>query len=120
MDFAIKNISIKKASILGLNVEDLVLLTCCLDYFNKKDIEKIYLEEINDMIYHVDYNILINDLPIIFNGKTEKGNKEKLRRMLSGKLSNFLIRKQYSNKDLGGSKIFMYLNRSEYQKLTAL
>lgn len=118
MDFAINNISIKKASSFGLSIEDLVLLNCCLDYFNKTDIEKIYLEEVNDMLYYIDYNILINDLPIIFNGKTERGNKEKLRRMLSGKLSNLLIRKQYSNKDLGGSKIFMYLNRSEYRKLT--
>lgn len=120
MDFTVNNIRIDRANDLGLNSEDLILLSWFIQFSNGSKIERKYIKKENDMGYWVNYETLIKELPIIFNGKTEKGNKEKLRRMFNGNLSKVLTRKQYSNKTCnsrGGSKVFIVLNRFIYDSL---
>lgn len=120
MDFTVNNIRVDRANDLGLNSEDLILLSWFIQFSSGSKIERKYIKKENDMGYWVNYETLIKELPIIFNGKTEKGNKEKLRRMFNGNLSKVLTRKQYSNKtgnSRGGSKVFIVLNRFVYESL---
>ncbi|MGL4731287.1 MAG: hypothetical protein ACRCW0_06855 [Clostridium sp.] len=120
MDFTVNNIRIDRANDIGLNSEDLILLSWFVQFSNGTKIERKYIKKENDMGYWVNYKTLIKELPIIFSGKTEKGNKEKLRRMLNGNLSKVLTRKQYSNKSengKGGSKVYIVLNRFMYESL---
>lgn len=120
MDFTINNIRIDRASAIGLNSEDLILLSWFVQFSNGSKIERKYIKKENDMGYWVDYKTLMKSLPIIFNGKTDNGNREKLRRMMNGNLSKVLTREQYSNKTesgKGGSKVFIVLNRFVYESL---
>ena len=120
MDFTVNNIRVDRAAAIGLNAEDIIVLSWFIQFSNSSSIERKYIKRENDMGYWVNYDTLIKELPLVFNGKTEKGNKEKLRRMFKGNLSKVLMREQFSNKkdnSKGGSKIFIVLNRFVYESL---
>lgn len=120
MDFTVNNIRVDRAAAIGLNSEDIIVLSWFIQFSNSSSIERKYIKRENDMGYWINYDTLIKELPIIFNGKTEKANKEKLRRMFNGNLSKVLIREQFSNKknnSKGGSKVFIVLNRFVYESL---
>lgn len=120
MDFTVNNIRVDRAAAIGLNAEDIIVLSWFIQFSNSSSIERKYIKKENDMGYWINYDTLIKELPLVFNGKTEKGNKEKLRRMFKGNLSKVLMREQFSNKkdnSKGGSKIFIVLNRFVYESL---
>lgn len=120
MDFTVNNIRVDRAAAIGLNSEDIIVLSWFTQFSNSSSIERKYIKKENDMGYWVNYDTLIRELPLVFNGKTDKGNKEKLRRMFKGNLSKVLTREQFSNKkddSKGGSKIFIVLNRFVYESL---
>lgn len=120
MDFTVNNIRVDRAAAIGLNAEDIIVLSWFIQFSNSSSIERKYIKKENDMGYWINYDTLIKELPLVFNGKTKKGNKEKLRRMFKGNLSKVLMREQFSNKkdnSKGGSKIFIVLNRFVYESL---
>lgn len=105
-----------KAIEFGLNLEDLLILNWFVTYKDGNKMKRKHIESINDMGYWVDYDYLIQQLPIIFQGANMKANKQKLKRILSGALSKFLIRDTKRSEEKG-TKIFIALNRETYSVL---
>lgn len=105
----------KVANELDLSVEDLLLLRYFIDFKETGKMVKEYNQSINDMSYWLSYDKVIEDLPIIFKG-TERGNKEKLRRMFNGSLSKVIGRKDKKIKS-GGTMIYIFIIPEVYSRL---
>lgn len=105
----------KVANELDLSVEDLLLLRYFIDFKETGKMVKEYNQSINDMSYWLSYDKVIEDLPIVFRG-TERGNKEKLRRMFNGPLSRVIGRKDKKIKS-GGTMIYVYVIPDMYSNL---
>lgn len=97
----------KEAIKLGLSLDDLVFL----DWF----IECKNIEEKN-VPCPVSYYEIAEQLPIIFKG-TECGNNKKIRRMLSGALSNILTKTLISGENRKNGFINLTLNLENYRKI---
>lgn len=109
----------KTAMEIGLTVDDLLLLRWFVDFKECGKMEKKYIKDVNDMGYWVSYNKIINDLPIIFNGKTMESNKKKIQRMLNGNLKKVITREFERATEKNGGKIYLSLVAENYYKLVS-
>ena len=115
----------------GLNVEDALLLDWILNWKDGTGMKREFIEEVQDIGYWVDYETVVRELPILFKQPTEdmgekelkkllRNNKDKVGRMLNGRLSKVLSTYKLvyrGDKSQIGSKVFVVINREAIDKL---
>ena len=115
----------------GLNVEDALLLDWILNWKDGTGMKREFIEEVQDIGYWVDYETVVKELPILFKQPTEdmeekelkkllRNNKDKVGRMLNGRLSKVLSTHKLvyrGDKSQIGSKVFVVINREAIDKL---
>ena len=115
----------------GLNVEDALLLDWILNWKDGTGMKREFIEEVQDIGYWVDYETVVKELPILFKQPTEnmdekelkkllRNNKDKVGRMLNGRLSKVLSTYKLvyrGDKSQIGSKVFVVINREAIDKL---
>lgn len=115
----------------GLNVEDALLLDWILNWKDGTGMKREFIEEVQDIGYWVDYETVVKELPILFKQSTEdmdekefkkllRNNKDKVGRMLNGRLSKVLSTYKLvyrGDKSQIGSKVFVVINREAIDKL---
>lgn len=79
----------RKAVELGLTNDDLLFLRWYIYIGTKGKMNRTYNAEINDMIYWCSYEVIFDDLPIIFND-TKENNIKKLQKMFDGSISKMM------------------------------
>ncbi|MGL4308767.1 MAG: hypothetical protein ACRCUM_04230 [Mycoplasmoidaceae bacterium] len=102
---------------LGLDIDDLMFLRYFVDFKDTGSMQEKYLEDIERCGNWLNYTKIINDLPIIFSSKSKAGNLKKAQRILNGNLSKVINKKQEYNKGLGGSSMYIFINREVYRTL---
>lgn len=116
---------------LGLNLEDALLLDWILHWKDGTGMKREYIEEVADIGYWINYETVVQELPIIFKQPTEdmdekalsrllRNNKDKVARMLKGNLSKVLKTHKMVYKGKGarlGSMVFVTLNRECIDRL---
>ena len=115
----------------GLNVEDALLLDWILNWKDGTGMKREFIEEVQDIGYWVDYETVVKELPILFKQPSEgmeekdlkkllRNNKDKVGRMLNGRLSKVLSTHKLvyrGDKSQIGSKVFVVINREAIDKL---
>ena len=115
----------------GLNVEDALLLDWILNWKDGTGMKREFIEEVQYIGYWVDYETVVKELPILFKQPTEnmdekelkkllRNNKDKVGRMLNGRLSKVLSTYKLvyrGDKSQIGSKVFVVINREAIDKL---
>ena len=115
----------------GLNVEDALLLDWILNWKDGTGMKREFIEEVQDIGYWVDYETVVKELPILFKQPTEdmeekelkkllRNNKDKVGRMLNGRLSKVLSTHKLvyrGDKSQIGSKVFVVINREAIDML---
>ena len=86
---------------LGLNVEEALLLDWILNWKDGTGMKREFIEEQQDIGYWINYETVVNELPILFKQPTDdmdekalkkllRNNKDKVGRLLKGNLSKVL------------------------------
>ncbi|MGL5718059.1 MAG: hypothetical protein ACRCX2_33960 [Paraclostridium sp.] len=130
---------------MGLSTDDLTVLRWFMDYKERNIMARNYIEKANDMGFWVDYATLIDALPILLSDgqtylerfleleqllqdkrfeeyklkrrKYHNTNRKRVARILEGPLSQILKKGDMKIISEKGSKIFIYVDRNEYEKL---
>ena len=110
---------------LGLNVEEALLLDWILNWKDGTGMKREFIEEQQDIGYWVNYETVVNELPILFKQPTDdmdekalkklqRNNKDKVGRLLKGNLSKVLTPHKMvyrGDKNKLGSMVFVVINR---------
>jgi hypothetical protein len=116
---------------LGLNVEEALLLDWILNWKDGTGMKREFIEEQQDIGYWVNYETVVNELPILFKQPTDdmdekalkkllRNNKDKVGRLLKGNLSKVLTPHKMvyrGDKNKLGSMVFVVINREAIDML---
>ena len=116
---------------LGLNVEESLLLDWILNWKDGTGMKREFIEEQQDIGYWVNYETVVNELPILFKQPTDdmdekalkkllRNNKDKVGRLLKGNLSKVLTPHKMvyrGDKNKLGSMVFVVINREAIDML---
>jgi hypothetical protein len=116
---------------LGLNVEEALLLDWILNWKDGTGMKREFIEEQQDIGYWVNYETVVNELPILFKQPTDdmdekalkkllRNNKDKVGRLLKGNLSKILTPHKMvyrGDKNKLGSMVFVVINREAIDML---
>ncbi len=116
---------------LGISIEESLLLDWILNWKDGNGMKREFIEEVQDIGYWINYETVVNELPILFKQATNdmdnmqlekllRNNKDKVSRMLKGNLSKVLKAHKMVYKGKGaklGSMIFVTINRDMIDKL---
>lgn len=118
----------------GLSVEDALLLDWVLNWKDGTGMKREFIEEVQDIGYWINYETVVNELPILFKqptldmdskalAKLLRNNKDKVGRMLKGNLSKVLKAHKMVYRGEGaklGSMIFVTIQREFIDELKNL
>ena len=116
---------------LGLNVEEALLLDWILNWKDGTGMKREFIEEQQDIGYWINYETVVNELPILFKQPTDdmdekalkkllRNNKDKVGRLLKGNLSKVLTPHKMvyrGDKNKLGSMVFVVINREAIDML---
>jgi len=116
---------------LGLNIEEALLLDWILNWKDGTGMKREFIEEQQDIGYWVNYETVVNELPILFKQPTDdmdekalkkllRNNKDKVGRLLKGNLSKVLTPHKMvyrGDKNKLGSMVFVVINREAIDML---
>jgi hypothetical protein len=116
---------------LNLNVEEALLLDWILNWKDGTGMKREFIEEQQDIGYWVNYETVVNELPILFKQPTDdmdekalkkllRNNKDKVGRLLKGNLSKVLTPHKMvyrGDKNKLGSMVFVVINREAIDML---